>query len=158
MSQNDIWPKVLQCSNSVESKLELSAFLIFMVLSQSLQMWHLQSLLWLLHSLHLQFLGIQDLMRSLEMLILGLALTFFGSMVFQTIGPKLRIDPCPILTVRTFGRWNLSVISLYEIISFINGGQRLFLTLYISLASAWMLRWCMDNDLSISSSSEKELV
>ena len=68
----------------------------------SLQKAHVQLLLWSLQSVHLQFSGIQDLIRSLKIFKLALSLMIFGIIVFQTMGPKLRIEPLPIFSVRTF--------------------------------------------------------
>ena len=116
-----------------------------------------QSLLWSLHSLHLQLSGIQDLMRFLKIFRLGLSFKFLGSIVFHTIGPKIRRDPWPILVVRANGMKNLSLFSLYEKISFINGGLRSFFTLYISVAKQWILRWWILKDSSSFSNSSNFL-
>ena len=123
-----------------------------------LHMSHKQLLLWSLHSLHLQLFGIHDLIRSLKIFRLGLSFTFFGNIVFHTIGPKTRREPLPIFVVRANGRKNFSLFSLYVKISFINNGPRPFFTLYISVAKQWILRWWIFNDSSSVNSSSKVLV
>ena len=140
-----------------------NSFVTFTTRSQDnqgiyLHMSHEQSLLWSLHSLHLQLFGIHDLIRSLKIFRLGLSFTFLGNIVFHTIGPKTRRDPWPIFVVRANGRKNLSLFSLYVKISFINDGPRLFFTLYISVAKQWILRWWIFKDSSSFNSCSKVLV
>ena len=67
----------------------------------------------------------------------------FGN-IFHTIGPKLLKDLSPLFTVFTLGRENevpdLVDLSFTLKISFMNGGDKSCLTLYISMATWWIFR------------------
>ena len=92
-----------------------------------------------LHNSQGQLSGFHDFMECLNRSRLWHFLRLSGSIVFQTIGPKLLNDLSPLLTVFTFGRKNdvpdLVSLPISQKISLIKGGESSCFTLYISIAT-----------------------
>ena len=88
-----------------------------------------------LHNSQGQLSGVQDLIEFLNCARLVQLLSPSGTMIFQTMGPKLRKDRSPFLTESTCGRTKLSpdlvpiLLPLWIKSSFINGGDKSCLTL-----------------------------
>ena len=96
---------------------------------------------YVLQSSHAQLFGVQDFIEFLNSSRLMHSLSLSGSIVFQTMGPKLRNDLSPFLTDSTLGLAKVSPdlvpfsLTLWVNISFMNGGDKLCLTLNISMAT-----------------------
>ena len=118
--------------------------------------------MYVLHNLQGQLFGIHDLIVFLNSAKVEHTLRFLGSIVFHTMGPKDLREFSPLYTLLTLGLANLSPILvvrpllLWSNISFINGGDKLFFTLNISIATLWMFLWWTDMDLSFFKSSSND--
>ena len=95
--------------------------------------------MYVLHNSQGQLTGFHDLMELLNFSRLSHSFRLLGSILFHTIGPKLLKDLSPLFTVSTFGLVNdvpdlVSLVVTLKI-SFMNGGDKSCLTLYISMAT-----------------------
>ena len=97
--------------------------------------------MYVLQILHGQFFGIHDLIESLNSDKLVQLFILLGSILFQTMGPKLLREHSPFFTELTLGLENFTPILVFIPvssilnISFIKGGEKSFFALYISIAT-----------------------
>ena len=100
--------------------------------------------MYVLHNLQGQLLGIQALIEFLNSAKVEHTLSLSGNIVFHTRGPKDLREFSPLYTLFSLGLVNLSpllvacALLLWLNISFIKGGDSLFFTLNISIATLWM--------------------